>query len=61
MSNNTIKPTRTDLEMVRDFTLDECEECGDSITVEKEMKAAGRKSRCVPCLVRSKTKTGGLI
>ena len=39
---------------------DTCAEpsCGMAILVEKEDKAAGRKSRCVACLMRAKLLRG---
>jgi hypothetical protein len=50
------KVTRTDVESVANLAEDICAEpsCGMSIWVDKDLKAQGRKSKCMPCLVLAK-------
>ena len=56
--NRETKVTKTDLEIDNSMVLDTCCEsgCGISVMVEKDMKEAGRKTRCTACLMRLKLK-----
>lgn len=54
------RATKSEMEAVANLAEDTCSEpsCGMTILVDKEDKAAGRKSRCMACLMRTKMVRG---
>lgn len=53
---STKKMQAVDCNLVQDSCSEK--ECGMTILVDKEDKAAGRKSRCMACLMRAKMAKG---
>lgn len=56
MSSNIRRVTKTEMEAMSNMAEDTCAEptCGMTIWVDKDLKEQGRKSKCMPCLVRAK-------
>jgi hypothetical protein len=52
------KITRSDFEMDTNLLLDVCceSDCNIPVTVDKDLKEKGRKTRCTACMIRFKLK-----